>query len=527
MNDDAMHADPQLQRHIAAPHRVGIPANVTMVLFLLAWILAVYARTTYSMVSIWERSETFAHGFVVIPIFLYLLWRDRDHLASIEPKPFLPALLGLALIGAVWLIGDRLSIVSVTQFSMMAMIPLAVWTVLGTQTLRTLLFPLAFLFFAVPFGEFLEPPLMEWTADFATLSIRASGVPIFREGILLTIPSGAWSIVEACSGVRYLIASFMVGCLFAYLSYRSPIRRAAFVTASIAVPIVANWVRAYMIIMLGHVTNNRIAVGADHLIYGWVFFGVVMVLLFWIGVKWREDDLPQHAPEHAVVAGSRLDVNRRAVWIALALALVVTAVWPALKPQHASGQAPGNQPVLDRIADRNGWKAKSEAFSSWRPDVSGATAELAQSFEKDRVPVGLFIAYFSNSSPEAKAITSTNQIVRTGKRQWAQVAVDAKASATVAGQALDVRTTVVARGRERYAVWQWFWVDGHATASEYVAKLYEVLAVLRGHGDPVAWVVIFTPTESGEPQVRATLQEFTAALNEPIEAALRNAAQQR
>src|SRR5206468_8173852 len=158
MTDDAMHADPQLQKHLAAPIRRGVPATAVMVVFLLAWILAVYGRTTYSMVAIWERSETFAHGFVVIPIFLYLLWRERDHLASIEPVAFFPALLGLPALGALWLVGDRLNIISVTQFSMMAMIPLAIWAVLGTQTLKALLFPLAFLFFAVPFGEFLEPP---------------------------------------------------------------------------------------------------------------------------------------------------------------------------------------------------------------------------------------------------------------------------------------------------------------------------------------------------------------------------------
>src|SRR5207245_1356776 len=104
MTDDAMHADPQLQRHIATAHRAGVPANVIMAVFLLAWILAVYARTTYSMVSIWVRSETFAHGFVVIPIFLYLLWRERDHVVSIESRPFFPALLGIALMGAIWLV---------------------------------------------------------------------------------------------------------------------------------------------------------------------------------------------------------------------------------------------------------------------------------------------------------------------------------------------------------------------------------------------------------------------------------------
>ena len=296
--------------------------------------------------------------------------------------------------GGVWLVADRLSIISGAQFAMMAIVPFVVWAVLGTQAVKVLLFPLAFLFFAVPFGEFLVPPLMDWTADFAAVAIRLSGVPIFREGNFLTIPSGVWSIVEACSGLRYLIASFMVGCLFAYLSYRSPLRRAAFVAASLVVPIVANWVRAYMIIMLGHLSDNRLAVGVDHLIYGWIFFGVVMVLMFWIGAKWREDELPQHASGHAVVAGSPPTVDRRATWTALAIALALSAFWPLLELQYASARGPANEHTLEPIAGRAAGTASSASFSSWHPDIDGASTELAQAFENDQAPVGIYIAYY-------------------------------------------------------------------------------------------------------------------------------------
>ncbi len=45
----------------------------------------------------------------------------------------------------------------------------------------------------------------------------------------------------------------------------------------------ANTLRAYIIVMLGHFSDMKVATGADHLIYGWVFFGLVMFLLFWIG----------------------------------------------------------------------------------------------------------------------------------------------------------------------------------------------------------------------------------------------------
>ena len=64
------------------------------------------------------------------------------------------------------------------------------------------------------------------------------------------------------------------------------------VGVAIVVPVVANWLRAYMIVMLGHLSNNTIAVGVDHLVYGWVFFGIVIMLMFWIGARWAERNLP-------------------------------------------------------------------------------------------------------------------------------------------------------------------------------------------------------------------------------------------
>src|SRR5439155_12783777 len=170
-----------------------------------------------------------------------------------------------------------------------AMSPLAVWALIGTRVARALAFPLAFLFFAVPFGEFLVPVMIDWTADFTIWALRISGVPVYREGSFFMIPSGMWSVVEACSGLRYLIASLMIGCLFAYISYRSPLRRARFVAAAVVVPLIANWLRAYIIVILAHLTSNRLATGIDHVIYGWIFFGVVMAILFWVGLQWRED----------------------------------------------------------------------------------------------------------------------------------------------------------------------------------------------------------------------------------------------
>ena len=484
---------------------------------LIVYVFAVYLGTTETMVAIWRRSDTFAHGFLIVPIFLYLVWRERRALATLRAAPFWPALAGIVLAAiAAWL-GEHVNAVSVPQFAMIAMIPLAIWAVFGTAALRALGYPLAFLFFAVPFGEFLMPRLIDWTADFTVAAIAASGVPIYREGNSLWIPSGRWSIVEACSGLRYLIASVMVGVLFAYLSYRTWWRRALFIAASVIVPIIANWVRAYMIVMLGHLSGNRIAVGVDHLIYGWIFFGVVMGLLFFVGTRWREDTLPRAAAD---AASSDALVTPR--WLrplvpaSVAAAVVIGAgAWFVAAARH-EGHAV--EVALAPLTAQGGW-VPVEDFSAWRPDIYGASGTLHQAFARDGVPVGLHVALFREQTRESKAITSRNLLVQPDNARWIEVRAS-RATLATGGQRLDVHKAQVSGGQEKLAVYQWFWVDGETTASRIVATLYQARALLRGRGDAVAWVVVYARADDARRGEDARVSDFIAAVRPALERSL-------
>ena len=205
-----MHAERQIEAQLSLAVR---PRRAAMLFAVAACVAAVFGwhwPTFASMANTWWRTETFAHGLLVLPIFAWLVWRDRARLDAVPFKPYAPALLPLALAGFVWMLGELSATLSVSQFAMVAMVPCAVCAVLGLRAARALAFPLVFLFFAVPFGGFMLPWLMEWTADFTVSAVRLSGVPVYREGMMFVIPSGAWSVVEACSGLRYLIASVMV-----------------------------------------------------------------------------------------------------------------------------------------------------------------------------------------------------------------------------------------------------------------------------------------------------------------------------
>ena len=248
----------------------------------------VYFATAASIVSIWNSSETFAHGYIILPISLWLIWQRRSTLMQMTPQPCWFALIGLAGCGFGWLLAELADVQVARQYMFVAMIPLTVVVVLGWRIAWSMAFPLFFLLLAVPFGDVFLAPLINFTADFTVAAVQFTGIPVLREGTTFTIPSGNWSVVEACSGLRYLISSFTLGCLYAYLTYKSSKRRLIFILFSIVTPIIANGLRAFMIVMIGHFSGMTLAVGFDHLIYGWVFFGLVMFLMFWVGSFWRE-----------------------------------------------------------------------------------------------------------------------------------------------------------------------------------------------------------------------------------------------
>src|SRR6266849_4301157 len=138
-------------------------------------ILSLYWQTAWSIVAIWWRSETFAHGFLVVPICIWLVWRHREQLVGITAKPWWPGLLGVFCAGALWLVASAADVLGVKQFALVFMIQAAVVTVVGKRVSRSLVFPLAFLLFAVPAGEIFLPTLIDWTANVTVSALRWSG----------------------------------------------------------------------------------------------------------------------------------------------------------------------------------------------------------------------------------------------------------------------------------------------------------------------------------------------------------------
>ena len=511
-------------------------------LVLLAAVLFLFRDTAQAMVAIWIRSGTFTHAFLVPPIALWLIWRRRNLLATLQPHSAPWVLLPMAAVCLLWALGELASMNSATQLALVTLMVLAVPAVFGLAVAAQLTFPLLFLYFSVPFGEFMVPYMMEWTADFTVASLQAIGVPVFREGLQFIIPSGSWSVVEACSGVRYLIASFMVGTLFAYLNYRSAKRRAIFMIVSLLIPVVANWLRALMIVLIGHLSSNKLAVGVDHIIYGWLFFGLVIGAMFMIGARWAEPEDPLLASAPAVAdtavqqeAKPASDTTAWLVGAAAVLMLLGTQLWV----DQLSKPLGGPPPAVELRAEQIGaWAASTEPLSAWKPNYANASQNVARSYAAQGAKVGVWVAYYRDQDYDRKLVSSVNSFVDIEKPEigWSEISRQSVAARVSAGEqkfrAATLRGAAVpgVSAAQKLRVWQLYWVGGKLTASDAQAKLYLAVNRMLGRGDDSAALFFYAVEDESNQaaaEADAVLGAFVTGHLEPLIARLEAARRSR
>src|SRR6185437_7819865 len=181
---------------------------------------------------------------------------------------------------------------------------------------------------------------------------------------------------EACAGLRFLIATIALGTLYAHLTYRKWPKIILFMAACIVVPIIGNGFRALGIVLLAHYSDNRIAVGFDHLIYGWGFSVAIMLLLFFIGAWYRDEFPPAKAPEHVPPPASA-----GALLAAVVIAAVVVSAAPAYAIWRENVPLSIDASVFSAPPHYDGWEA-GQASGFWTPSFSGQDAKLAYSLNR-------------------------------------------------------------------------------------------------------------------------------------------------
>ncbi|RMD90420.1 MAG: exosortase A [Alphaproteobacteria bacterium] len=470
---------------------------------ILAFVIGLHFDALSSMVTVWLGSRTYNHGFLIPPIVLWLVWQRHETLLREVPRPAFSGLLWLGAAAVLAQLGHLAQANTVEHFALVLMLVGAVVTSFGWRVARRLAFPLFYLFFMVPFGDFAIEPMQELTARATTFFVRASGVPIYLENWVMVIPGGSFLVAEACSGVRFLIATIALGVLMSHLFFTRSWKRALFVILSVLVPIGANVVRTYGIVMIAYFSDFTIAVGVDHIVYGFIFLSIVLLILIGIAYAMRDPEAVEPAGGPAAPeAGPGAPAGARVPFVAFGALLVLLAV--AGYGAHLDRPLPVPAVTLRAPVVDGGWRLAETDPPGWKGQYPGADAERTWAIGKDGRQLRAFVAYYAHERPGHELISHRNSLLDSNTHQALRKGrLGGWKSSTI-----PVPAFLVLHGVEGpRTVWYWYWVDGTVTSDRRRAKLVALGAKLAGRHPAAALVAVMG---EGEPRETGLLEDLLA-----------------
>jgi EpsI family protein len=293
--------------------------------------------------------------------------------------------------------------------------------------------------------------------------------------------------------------------LVANLCFTGWRRRALFLLACLVVPVLANGLRAFGTIYAAHLTTLEAATGADHIVYGWVFFALVMAGVLALAWRWfdRAPDAPAFDP-HALQGPARRTLPP--VPAAL-LALAIVSVFPAWSA--AANRAAPLPPQLN-LPDLPGWhRVPLSAAAPWQPHHPGADHTLFGRYADARGnTVDLGVAVFSRQREGAELVSFGTGVLREADR-WLRVA---DAAPIAGGRAMRITApNPTGTGPVERVVATWYQVGDDPAASPLQVKLHTAAARLAGGSNRAIAVHLSAEVQPGR-DPRATIARFRQVL---------------
>lgn len=255
-----------------------------LVLIIVLFVLMYYFTLT-DLISLWLSNEDYGHGFFVIPITLYLIWRKREILSKLPLKPtkYGYGLLALwAVLYGVGLVGH----ISTILYLSMVVFPLAsVATLISGSASLMILGPIVFMIFMFPvpseiYTRVTNPLLLiSTTASYHILHMI--DIPVLQEGNLLTLSNYSMKVVQACSGIRSLLSIMALAFLMSSIMIKNRLIGSVFFLTSIPVAILGNILRITITALLAYYVSPRAAEGFAHTVAGITTFVFSFLLLYW------------------------------------------------------------------------------------------------------------------------------------------------------------------------------------------------------------------------------------------------------
>lgn len=482
------------ERSASAPEDVLRAQRVRAIaaMLLVALPFLVFWPSTGSLLVRWQDTvhRTYTHGLLVVALSLWMIWRGRARWSG-TVRVFPAGVAVLVAPGFLWLIAYRAGLQIVHQ----ALLPLialaALATCFGPQLTRRIWLPVAYLYFAIPVWDAINP-LLQWISVMAVrLMLRVCGIPAYFSGDTFNIPAGTFEIASGCSGLHFFVVATTIAVLYGEINNDGWKTRARLILLAAALAMVTNWVRVFIIVLAGHLTDmQHYLVSGEHYSFGWFMFAGVMLAYFIIVRRW-----PVTPPTDAPASGENWTKAVPGAGLALAIAAMLPASALSMLDQNVAA-APGEM-LPARVA---GWDSSASRPGDWQPAFKGADAEQRSGYRSAGHIVDAYVATYLQQRQNKEAIGYEN-------------------SPLGAGLSAQGRTRTVSRGwlevraqdpqGDDWLVWYVYRMDGRWYSKPLDLQLaYGVRSLFAA---PLTSVIVLRTPCSGDCETaREILERFTA-----------------
>lgn len=244
----------------------------------------VYAPTLLGMYRKWAGDDDYSHAFLIPLLVGYLLWEDRHRLKHLRTQPCWPGLLLLMIATLFSCYGILGSDISAARISWWLMVVAIILFCYGLEAFKVLLLPLLVLSFTIPLPNVINARVMVYlkmvSSHLGAFILRLFGYPVFVQGNIIDLGITQLQVVDACSGLRYVLPLLAIGLVSAHFFQKVLWKKALLVLAAIPVAILMNTFRIAGTGIITNTLGQEYAEGFFHGFSGWLVFMFSFALLF-------------------------------------------------------------------------------------------------------------------------------------------------------------------------------------------------------------------------------------------------------
>jgi exosortase len=236
-------------------NQIGSPGALCALGAVLLLAIGLLFERFLNLAAIWSRDANYSHGYLILPISIWLAYRNfQSSRQALRPEP----VLGFATlaIGCVLLIGTTIARFHLADYlALLLVVRGGAVAIGGRMWASSLTFPLLFLFFMYPlpitWTNFASVWLQDWVSVISGKVLELFFVCHQRGNMILV--AGADQplyVAQECSGLRQLVAFVALAVLMAHLSGRGLGLGLLLILAAVPIAILSNVLRVLLMAVL-------------------------------------------------------------------------------------------------------------------------------------------------------------------------------------------------------------------------------------------------------------------------------------